>query len=173
MAGLIRFMGASGWRRYSYTVLTCLLAAAMLITASVSPVSADPETATDPNAVDSTAAVNTGNVLAYLNEQYNTGAGGGQLSTLINGVMILKAQGFSPSPAQLTAVYEALDNRPNQKPLVIALQDALAYQQKTKAQAALLAQAQAQQNANQAVMGAGQMPSDGAPTAPVFGIGQP
>ena len=54
-----------------------------------------------------------------------------------------------------------------QKPLIAALNETLGYQQKIKAQNEMLQQAAAAKNGqNSAVMGAGQMPSDGAPAAP-------
>ena len=48
--------------------------------------------------------------------------------------------------------------RPNQNPLIEALKDTIAYQAKLKAQTEMLQKSQSQQNANSAVMGAGQMP---------------
>ena len=64
---------------------------------------------------------------------------------------------------RIQEIVQALNYRPNQKPLIEALNDTLAYQSKIKAQSDLLQQAQASKNANSAVMGAGQMPSDGNP----------
>jgi hypothetical protein len=52
-----------------------------------------------------------------------------------------------------------MEYRPNQNPLINALKDTIAYQAKIKAQTELLQTAQSQQNANSAVMGAGQMPA--------------
>ena len=113
-------------------------------------------------------------LLMFIDNEYDTGAGGGQLSNLIKKVMKLRAAGYKPSKANVAAIQQALDYRPNQKPLVEALSDTLGYQQKIYAQNQLLQQAQAAQNANSAVMGAGQMPSDGNPAAiPWPGGGQP
>ena len=59
--------------------------------------------------------------------------GGGQLSTLIHDVLTLRAQGFKPSNANRQAIAEALDNRPNQAPLIEALKETLSYQRKMQA----------------------------------------
>jgi hypothetical protein len=60
--------------------------------------------------------------------------------------------------ANLEAVATAMNYRPNQNPLISALKDTIAYQSKLMAQMEILQSAQAGQNANSAVMGAGQMP---------------
>lgn len=104
-------------------------------------------------------------LLLYIDQEYDQGAGGGQLSNLIKSVMKLRAQGFKPSKANVAEIMDALNYRPNQKPLIEALSNTLGYQQKIQAQTALLQQAQQAQQ-NNAVMGAGQMPSDGNPNIP-------
>lgn len=102
-------------------------------------------------------------MLAFIDQNYDTGAGGGELSNLIKSVMKLRAAGFKPSKTNVAAITQALNYRPNQKPLIDALTDTLAYQQRIKAQSDLLEQAQAAKNANNAVMGAGEMPGDSNP----------
>ena len=102
-------------------------------------------------------------LLAFIDQNYDQGAGGGQLSNLIKSVMKLRAQGIKPSRANIAEIQNALQYRPNQKPLIDALQDTLSYQNRIFAQMQILQQAQQRQQ-NNAVMGAGQMPSDGAPT---------
>lgn len=97
-------------------------------------------------------------VLDDLADEFSMGAGGGQVANLLNATLKLRSQGYRPSRANLQEITEALDDRPNQKPLIEALTDTLAYQTKIKAQSQLVA---GSQNANSAVMGAGQMPSDG------------
>jgi hypothetical protein len=72
-------------------------------------------------------------VLLIIDRDYDIGAGGGQLSTLIKDVMRLRAQGFKPSNANKQAITEALDHRPNQAPLIQALKETLAYQLKMQA----------------------------------------
>ena len=91
------------------------------------------------------------------------GSGGGQLSNLLKMSLKLRAMGFKPSKANLAEIAQAMDYRPNQIPLIEALKDAIAYQQKIRAQMEILQQYQQRQGANSAVMGAGQMPGDSNP----------
>ncbi|EJZ10246.1 hypothetical protein H7I76_20045 [Mycolicibacterium vaccae] len=72
--------------------------------------------------------------LAIVARDYDLGAGGGQLSKLIDQVMTLRARGFRASPANQQAIVAALDRRPDQKPLIEALKATLAYQRKVMAQ---------------------------------------
>jgi len=109
---------------------------------------ADPTTQTD-----TPPAMTADEALAIIDRDYDTGAGGGQLSTLIHDVLKLRAQGLKPSNANKEAITKALDYRPNQAPLIEALKETLAYQHKLQAQ---------MQNAN-----AGQQPGYN------FGVGQP
>jgi hypothetical protein len=82
--------------------------------------------------------------LVLLQQQYDTGAGGGQVSNFVHEVLVLRNLGFRPSKANQTAIVEALEKRPNQAPLVEALKATVAYQRKLQAQQA----AQMQQGAN-------------------------
>lgn len=108
-------------------------------------------------------AVAHADVLDDLAEQYSIGTGGGQLSKLLKISLKLRAMGYKPSQAYLDQLTTAMSYRPNQNPLIEALKNTIAYQAKIKAQTDVLQSAQSQQNANSAVMGAGQMPSDGNP----------
>jgi hypothetical protein len=83
-------------------------------------------------------------VLMIIDQDYDTGAGGGQLSGLIHSVLKLRAQGFKPSKGNTDAIVKALDYRPNQEPLIEALKDTLSYQRKMQA---------LQQNANNSPQG--------------------
>lgn len=112
------------------------------------------------------AAAASGDVLDQLAQEYAVGAGGGQLSNLLRMSLKLRAMGFKPSKASLAEISQAMEYRPNQIPLIEALKDAIAYQQKVKAQMEILQQYQQRQGANSAVMGAGQMPGDSNPGAP-------
>ena len=120
----------------------------------------DPAT---PNAQPAAAPPMTADqVLAIIDQDYDTGAGGGQLSTLIHDVLKLRALGFKPSNANKDAIVKALDYRPNQEPLIEALKDTLAYQHKMQALA---------QNANNPSQpgynfGIGQAPPGMAPAVP-------
>ncbi|MDO3636736.1 hypothetical protein [Mycolicibacterium arseniciresistens] len=72
--------------------------------------------------------------LAIIHNEYALGDGGGQLSKLVDDVMTLRARGFMPSNANKLAIQNALNDRPNQAPLVAALQQTLSYQRKLMAQ---------------------------------------
>ena len=93
---------------------------------------------TDPAAAaaqsDAPPAMTADQALAIIASEYDQGEGGGQVSTLIHDVMKMRALGFKPSNTNTQALTEALDQRPNQSPLVQALKDTLAYQRKLKAQ---------------------------------------
>ncbi|PQD97488.1 hypothetical protein MPNTM1_03675 [Mycolicibacterium parafortuitum] len=105
--------------------------------------------------------VNPDQVLMAISQEYQTGASGGQVSKLIEQVMTLRKRGIRPSVANTQAMLAGLDARPNQKPLIDALQSTLVYQRKVMAQ------------------GANQMPSGGGappvatPGSPGGGMGSP
>ena len=61
--------------------------------------------------------------LAIIDRDYDTGAGGGQLSNLIHAVLKLRAQGYRASEANRVAIEDALNYRPNQTPLINALKE--------------------------------------------------
>ena len=103
-------------------------------------------------------AVAQADVLDDLAEEYSIGTGGGQLSNLLKVSLKLRALGYKPSKTYLDELTTAMGYRPNQNPLIEALKDTIAYQAKLKAQTEMLQKSQSQQNANRAVMGAGQMP---------------
>lgn len=152
--------------------------------ASIAVAGADPSVVTTPTpapsvavsggvqAPDATTAPVSGDVLDQLAEQYAIGSGGGQLSNLLKTSLKLRAMGIKPSKANLAEITQAMTYRPNQIPLIDALKDTIAYQQKIKAQMEILQQYQKQQGANSAVMGAGQMPADSNP-ANLPGAGAP
>jgi hypothetical protein len=106
------------------------------------------------------ATAATGDVLDQLAEEYAVGAGGGQLSNLLKLSLKLRAMGFKPSKQYLDELQAAMKYRPNQLPLIDALKDTIAYQQKLKAQMEILSSAQSQQGA---AMGAGAAPGPGSP----------
>jgi hypothetical protein len=158
------------WRRAVRGTAIGALAAGLLVGVGTQQALADPGTTT-PATPSATANADNGvpqfqsadQLLSFIDQEYDQGAGGGQLSNLIKQVMKLRAQGIKPSRTNIAEIQNALQYRPNQKPLIQALQNTLGYQQKIFAQMQILQQAQQRQQ-NNAVMGAGQMPSDGAPT---------
>jgi hypothetical protein len=110
------------------------------------------------------AAGQKGDILDQLAEEYAIGAGGGQLSNLLKVALRLRAMGFKPSKPYLDELQAAMKYRPNQLPLIDALKDTIAYQQKLKAQMEILGNAQARQGA---AMGAGAAPGPGSPASVV------
>ena len=64
-------------------------------------------------------------VLDDLANEFTTAAGGGQVSTLLNQSLKLRAMGVKPTGGELAAVQDALKYRPNQTPLINALKDAV------------------------------------------------
>ena len=67
-------------------------------------------------------------VLDDLAQEFTTAAGNGQVSSLLNQSLKLRAAGVRPTGAELTAVQDALKYRPNQTPMVAALKDMIAGQ---------------------------------------------
>ena len=154
------------WRRAVRGTAIGALTAGLLVAVGTQSALADPTTTPATPSADSNGVPqfqSAEQLLAYIDQEYDMGAGGGQMSNLIKQVMKLRAQGIKPSRTNIAEIQNALQYRPNQKPLIAALQNTVGYQQKIFAQMALLQQAQERQQ-NNAVMGAGQMPSDGAPT---------
>jgi len=151
-----------GWRRVvtgglaGSAVLAGVMAGFGAPSAMADP--ADPTTQTDTPPV-----MTADEALAIIDRDYDTGAGGGQLSTLIHDVLKLRAQGFKPSNANREAITNALDHRPNQAPLIEALQETLVYQRKLQAQMQNANTGQQQPGYN---LGGGQPPPGMAPMQP-------
>jgi hypothetical protein len=138
----------NGWRR-----ITGILAGSAIACALIAGIGAptawsapgDDQTTTDTEAP--AAPQMTGDeALAIIDKEYDTGSGGGQLSNLIHQVLTLRNAGFKPSNANKNAIVAALDKRPNQEPLIAALKETIAYQQKIQAQMVAQQQQQGGQN---------------------------
>lgn len=118
----------NGWRRALLGAVTSGALAAGLLT-GVTSASAVADPSTDAVASGDVApAMSADEALATISAEYDTGAGGGQISTLIHKIMQLRAKGFRPSTSNGEALVAALDKRPNQGPLVAALQSTLSFQ---------------------------------------------
>lgn len=117
-------------RTVSAAVLSGGLAVAFTLGISVGTAQADTTTA-PPTPANAAPAQTADQLLAIIAQQYDTGAGGGQVSNLIHAVMQLRAQGIKPSESNRAELADALNYRPNQVPLINALKSTLAYQQKT------------------------------------------
>ena len=164
--------GKNRWRRIATGGLAASALVAGLMSGFASPTAlaqpADPTTPTTEN--DAPPVMTADEALAIIYRDYDTGAGGGQLSTLIHDVMKLRALGFKPSNGNKEAITKALDYRPNQAPLIAALKDTLAYQRKMQA---------LQQNANPSqqpgfnIGGPGNPNSTGSGIIPGTGISEP
>jgi hypothetical protein len=64
-------------------------------------------------------------VLDDLANEFTTAAGGGEVSTLLNQSLRLRASGFLPTPGELAAIQDAEKYRPNQTPMIKALSAAV------------------------------------------------
>ena len=121
------------WRRaVTGTVLGGALAVGLLVGAGAPTAFAVPSTKEPVAPVE--PEITADEALAIVASDYDTGAGGGQLSQLIHEVLVLRQQGFRPSSANREAIVEALEKRPNQTPLVDALKSTISYQRKLQAQ---------------------------------------
>lgn len=133
-----------------------LIGAAAVAGLGLAPVaSAEPDSSQEQPAQQ----VSPDQVLMMISDQYQTGSGGGQVSKLIEQVMTLRQRGVRPSAANSQALLDGLNARPNQKPLIDALQSTLSYQRRMMNQ---------QANAGSAAPGQGSAGS-AAPWAPVAG----
>ncbi|KHO18829.1 hypothetical protein [Mycolicibacterium setense] len=136
---------ANSWRRAVTGSVTGgalvlgLLVGAGAPTAAADPVQpAQPTPAADAPGAEPAAApqMTADEALSIIAKDYDTGEGGGQISTLIHDILKLRQQGYKPSNANREAITEALDKRPNQVPLINALKSTLSYQRKLQAQSA-------------------------------------
>lgn len=134
----------NGWRRVAGALAGGAIAGALIVgvgTPTALAVPADDSTDTEAPA----APTMTGEqALAIIQQDYDLGAGGGQLSNFVHEVLVLRNLGFRPSKANQAAIVEALEKRPNQAPLLEALKATVAYQRRIQAQA----QAQQAQGGN-------------------------
>ena len=107
----------TGWRRaVTGAVASSALAAGLLIGTGVGTANAD--------------------VLDDIYQQYDTGSGGGQVSKLIHTAMKLRALGYVPSKGNITDLQAAMEKRPNQVPMITALEQTVAYQKRNQARGA-------------------------------------
>ncbi len=79
------------------------------------------------------SGVASADVLDDIAAEYDTGAGGGQISNLIHDALKLRALGFMPSRGNYADLKDGLDRRPNQTPLISALKATVDFQRKTQA----------------------------------------
>ncbi len=134
----------NGWRRVAGALAGGAIAGALIAgvgTPTALAVPADDSTDTEAPAQPTMTGEQA---LAIIQQDYDLGAGGGQLSNFVHEVLVLRNLGFRPSKANQAAIVEALEKRPNQAPLLEALKATVAYQRRIQAQA----QAQQAQGGN-------------------------
>jgi hypothetical protein len=64
-------------------------------------------------------------VLDDLANEFTTAAGGGEVPTLLNQSLKLRAMGFQPTAGEIAAIQDSLKYRPNQTPMIKALSAAI------------------------------------------------
>lgn len=102
-----------GWRRALTDVAaSTALSAGLLIGAGTGTANAD--------------------VLDDIYAQYDTGAGGGQISNLVHDAMKLRSLGFVPSKGNMADLESGWAKRPNQGPLVSALESTVSYMRRSQ-----------------------------------------
>jgi hypothetical protein len=109
------------------------MAVGLLVGFGASTALADPADPT-PTQPEISPDMSADEALAIVAKDYDMGAGGGQLSTLIHEALQLRSLGFKASNANRQAIATALEKRPNQAPLIEALKETIAYQRKLQAQ---------------------------------------
>ena len=130
--------GNVSWRRAVFGAVAGGVLAAGLVMSSA-PALADPATPSteaDAPASDAPVQMTADQALAIIASDYDLGAGGGQISTLIHKIMSLRSQGYYASESNRKAIVAALEKRPNQAPLVEALESTLSFQLRNKARGA-------------------------------------
>ncbi|CDP89515.1 MULTISPECIES: hypothetical protein [Mycolicibacterium] len=127
--------GRHSWRRVVTGAMTGgALAVGLLAGVGAPTAAADPAEPTPQADAPAPRQMTADEALAIIAKDYDTGEGGGQISTLIHDILKLRQQGYKPSNANREAITEALDKRPNQVPLINALKSTLSYQRKLQAQ---------------------------------------
>jgi hypothetical protein len=127
----------NGWRRVAAVMAGSAIAGSLIVGVGAPTALAVPA---DDGSTDTEAPAEptmTGDqALVLLQEQYDTGAGGGQVANFVHEVLVLRNLGFRPSKSNQEAIVAALEKRPNQAPLVEALKSTVAYQRRIQSQAA-------------------------------------
>jgi hypothetical protein len=126
----------TGWHRIAGALACGAIAGALLAGVGTPAALAAPGDDTTDTEAPAEPMMTGEQALAIIQQDYDLGAGGGQLSNYVHEVLTLRNLGFRPSKANQTAIVEALEKRPNQAPLVEALKATVAYQRKIQAQAA-------------------------------------
>ena len=145
----------NAWRRVAGAVAGGLIAGALVAGIGAPPAFSAP--ADDDTTGTDAPRMTADQALAIIKQDYDTGAGGGQISNFVHEVLVLRNQGYRPSKGNQDAIIAALDKRPNQAPLIDALKATIAYQRRLQAQA----DAQQQQGNPGFAIGGAPAPFDG------------
>ena len=119
-------MSSRIWRRSTAAALAGAAVVTGLVGVAAPTASAQPAEPTTENR----APVSPDQILMMISQEYQTGSGGGQVSKLIDQVITLRSRGIRPSVASTQALAAGLEARPNQGPLIEALQATLVDQRK-------------------------------------------
>ncbi|MDZ4232684.1 MAG: hypothetical protein U1C73_02745 [Dietzia sp.] len=115
-------MSSRIWRRSAATALAGAAVVTGVVVGFAAPTAlAQPAEPTTENR----APVSPDQILMMISQEYQTGSGGGQVSKLIDQVITLRSRGVRPSVASTRALAAGLEARPNQGPLIEALQATL------------------------------------------------
>ncbi|BBX52184.1 MULTISPECIES: hypothetical protein [Mycolicibacterium] len=155
-------MSPQPWRR---AAVAALAASALVGGLAVAAPTALAQPADSSSSTEQTQApISPDQVLMMISQEYQTGKGGGQVSKLIEQVMTLRMRGIRPSRGNAVALSAALEKRPNQVPLIQALEETLTYQRK-----------QMMRSQNQVPSGGGAPPvaTPGIPNGPAWQPGNP
>jgi len=76
-------------------------------------------------ALSSAPGMARADVLDDLSHEFTTAAGGGEIPTLLNQSLKLRATGFPATPGELAAIQDSEKYRPNQTPMIKALSAAV------------------------------------------------
>ena len=157
-------MSPQSWRRNAVAALAASALVGGLALGVATPVALAQPADSSSSTEETRAPVSPDQVLMMISQEYQTGKGGGQVSKLIEQVMTLRMRGVRPSRGNAVALAAALEKRPNQLPLIEALQETLTYQRKQMTRAG-----------NQVPSGGGAPPvaTPGAPGAPAWVPGNP
>ncbi len=157
-------MSPHTWRRTAVSALAASALVGGLAVGVATPIAlAQPSDSSSSAEETTTRPVSPDAVLMMISNEYQTGRGGGQVSKLIEQVMTLRMRGIRPSVGNAQALAAALEKRPNQTPLIEALQATLTYQRKQLARAGTQTQ----------TGGAPPVATPGTPTGPAWGPGNP
>ncbi len=156
-------MSSRIWRRSVATSLAGTVVASGLVSGFTAPAAlAQPSDSStqsqDAATQERPRRVSGDQILMTISQEYQTGSGGGQVSKLIDQVITLRKRGVRLSNSNAQALAAALDKRPNQKPLINALEGALSDQRRQFARGGI-----------QAPGGAPPVAAPGSPHSPMGG----